>query len=161
MTKSHYCIFVCWIPPWRWPKNVETCSMISTCLQITVTNYSSVVGVHIVIYTNIPILDDGGALLRRNVGIHNVRFQTNGILSSNVAWNHEMLRFYLMWACGYLAMLSAARSVTGWPVASVGNGLEFMWQQRAVSRCLEGPKKITTYCLSFASQYSVRVFNSE
>jgi hypothetical protein len=70
--------------------------MISTCLQITVTNYSSVVGVHIVIYTNIPILDDGGALLRRNVGIHNVRFQTNGILSSNVAWNHEMLRFYLM-----------------------------------------------------------------
>ena len=35
-----YCICVCWMPLWRWPKKVETCSRLTTCLYITVSNYN-------------------------------------------------------------------------------------------------------------------------
>jgi len=41
---SHYCIFVCWIPPWGRPKRAETCKRITTCLSVTVSNYSVVFG---------------------------------------------------------------------------------------------------------------------
>jgi hypothetical protein len=29
--------------PWRWPKNAETCKMFTSCLYVTVCNYSAVV----------------------------------------------------------------------------------------------------------------------
>jgi hypothetical protein len=45
---SHYCIFLCWIPPWGWPENSETCRRITTCLSITVSNYNAVFGIHMV-----------------------------------------------------------------------------------------------------------------
>jgi hypothetical protein len=39
---NHYCIFLCWVSPWGWPKRAETCR-ISTCLYVIVSNYSAVV----------------------------------------------------------------------------------------------------------------------
>jgi hypothetical protein len=48
---SNYCIFLCWIPPWRWPTKAETCRKIKTYLCIIVVNYSAVVG--ILVYCNL------------------------------------------------------------------------------------------------------------
>lgn len=45
---SHYCIFLCRIPPWRWPKKAETCRRIPTSLSITVSDYSAVFGIYMV-----------------------------------------------------------------------------------------------------------------
>jgi len=45
---SCWCIFLCWLPPWRWPKKAETCSRFALCLYIIVSNYSAVVGVYAV-----------------------------------------------------------------------------------------------------------------
>jgi hypothetical protein len=45
---SHYCIFICWIPPWRWPKKPETCRRITICLYIILPNYSAVFGIYMV-----------------------------------------------------------------------------------------------------------------
>jgi hypothetical protein len=43
---SHYCIFLCQVPLWRWPKNAETCTRTTTRLYIIVFNYSAVVGIY-------------------------------------------------------------------------------------------------------------------
>jgi hypothetical protein len=43
-----YCIFCCWIPSWRWPEKAETCMRFTTCLYITVSYYSAVVGLYMV-----------------------------------------------------------------------------------------------------------------
>jgi hypothetical protein len=49
-TASHYCIFLCWIRPWRWPKKAKICRRFITCLYIIVSNGSAVVCVDIYIY---------------------------------------------------------------------------------------------------------------
>jgi hypothetical protein len=45
---SYYCIFVCWIPSWRWPKKAETCGRITTPLYITLSNYYIFAGIYMV-----------------------------------------------------------------------------------------------------------------
>jgi hypothetical protein len=45
---DHYCILLCWILPWGWPKEAETCRRITTCLDIIVYNHSAVVGIYMV-----------------------------------------------------------------------------------------------------------------
>jgi hypothetical protein len=39
-------IFLCWIPPRRWPKKAETCRRFTTCLYMIVSNYSAFVGIY-------------------------------------------------------------------------------------------------------------------
>jgi len=46
----HYCTFACCMPPCRWPKKVERCSRITTCLYTVVSNYSVVTGIRMVTY---------------------------------------------------------------------------------------------------------------
>ena len=36
--------FLCWIPPWKWPKKAETCSRFVSCMYIIASNYSEVTG---------------------------------------------------------------------------------------------------------------------
>lgn len=42
---DHYCIFLYWIPRWRWPKEDETCRRFFTCFYIILSNYNAFVGV--------------------------------------------------------------------------------------------------------------------
>ena len=42
---SHYCILLCWIPPWEWLKKAETCRR-NTYLYFIASNYSGVVGIY-------------------------------------------------------------------------------------------------------------------
>jgi len=40
---SHYCILLCWVPPWRWPKKAKTCRRATQSLYNIVSNFSAVV----------------------------------------------------------------------------------------------------------------------
>ena len=44
----HYCIFICWIPPSRWPEAAETCRRINILLYPIVSTYSAVISVRTV-----------------------------------------------------------------------------------------------------------------
>jgi len=44
-TFNHHCIFLCWIPPWRWPKMAETCRRCTNCVSLYL-NIDAVVGVY-------------------------------------------------------------------------------------------------------------------
>jgi hypothetical protein len=45
---NHYCIFLCWIPAWRWPKKADRGRRVNTCLYVIVLNYSAVIGIYMV-----------------------------------------------------------------------------------------------------------------
>jgi len=49
----------CWIPSRRWPKKTETCSRISTCSYINVSNYNSVV-IRIYVYGDLSYSTEYG-----------------------------------------------------------------------------------------------------
>jgi hypothetical protein len=44
---NHYCIFLCLIPTRIWPKNAKPRRRFTTCLYITASNYTAVVGIYI------------------------------------------------------------------------------------------------------------------
>jgi hypothetical protein len=55
---SHYCIFLCSVPPWGWPKKAKTCRRFTTFLYILVSNYSAVVGIYMVTYLTARNMDN-------------------------------------------------------------------------------------------------------
>lgn len=57
-TTGHYCIFVCCVPPRRWPKKAETRRKITTCLFTVVSNFSVDDGVCMMIYLSERNMDN-------------------------------------------------------------------------------------------------------